>query len=188
MAILTKTEKYVAETYARYFGKTADANTIKDYVSIGKTSKILQQIIEDADIAQYNVHGNDLQAEVHNEFQNLFSRNATNKELEKYVKVLQKGKNLPINSIVKKASKFDKDVYKNKQEIAKFVAENGGGVFDLSKVTKLNPIKVESLTSLTDLQTKIDALPENSKVPSTFDGETHILTTGVDNIKGTAKK
>lgn len=190
MAILTKTEKYVAETYARYFGKTADANTIKDYVSIGKTSEILKQIIKDSNIEQYSVHGDDLKAEVHNEFQNLFSRNADNTELEKYVKVLQKGKDLPINSIAKKATKFDKDVYNNKQEIAKYVAENGGGVFDLSKVTKLNPIKVESLTSLADLQAKIDALPENSKVPSTFDGETYILTEGVNTGKdfvGTSK-
>ena len=190
MAISTKTKEYVALTYAKYFGRTADADTISNYVSIGKTSKILKQIIEDADIEQYNVHGNDLQAEVHNEFQNLFSRNATNKELEKYVKVLQKGKNLPINSIVKKASKFDNDVYKNKQEIAKFVAENGGAVVDLSKVTKANLIDVKSLASLTDLQSKIDALPENSNVPSAFDGKAFMLTEGVDSGKdfvGTAK-
>ncbi|MGJ0377255.1 bluetail domain-containing putative surface protein [Aliarcobacter cryaerophilus] len=190
MAISTKTKEYVALTYAKYFGRTADADTISNYASIGKTSKILKQIIKDSNIEQYSVHGDDLKAEVHNEFQNLFSRNADNTELEKYVKVLKKGKDLPINSIVKKATKFDKDVYNNKQAIAKYVAENGGGVFDLSKVTKLNPIKVESLTSLTDLQTKIEALPENSKVPSTFDGETYILTEGVDTGKdfvGTSK-
>ena len=126
MANLTKTEKYVALTYAKYFGKTATKGIIDDYVSIGKTSKILNQIIKNADIEQYKVHGDDLQAEVHKTFQNLFSRNADNKELQKYVKVLQKGKDLPINSIVKKATKFDKDVYDNKQEIAEYVAKNGG--------------------------------------------------------------
>lgn len=183
MAISTKTKEYIALEYAKYFGRTATESIIDYYGSIGKTSKILNQIIKDADIEQYKVHGDDLQAEVHNTFQNLFSRNADNKELQKYVKVLQKGKNLPINSIVKKATKFDKDVYNNKQEIAKFVAKNGGGVFDLSKVTKANPIDVKSLTSLTDLQTKIDALPENSNVPSTFDGETYMLTAGVNTGK-----
>lgn len=190
MAISTKTKEYIALEYAKYFGRTADKGIIDYYGSIGKTSKILNQIIKDADIEKYSVHGDDLQAEVHNVFQNLFSRKADNKELQKYVKVLQKGKNLPINSIVKKATKFDKDVYENKKAIAEYVYKNGGGVFDLSKVTKANPIDVKSLTSLTDLQTKIDALPENSNVPSTFDGETYILTEGVDSGKkfvGTAK-
>ncbi len=187
MANLTKTEKYVALTYAKYFGKTATKGIIDDYVSIGKTSKILNQIIQDADIEQYKIHGDNLQAEVHNTFQNLFSRNADNKELQKYVKVLQKGKNLPINSIVKKATKFDKDVYKNKQAIAEYVAKNGGGVFDLSKVTKANPINVESLTSLTDLQARIDALPENDFVPTVFDGQSYNLTDGLDNLPGTNK-
>lgn len=180
MANLTKTEKYVALTYAKYFGKTATKGIIDDYVSIGKTSKILQQIISDADKEQYKVHGDDLQAEVHNTFQNLFSRNATNKELEKYVKVLEKGKDLPINSIVKKATKFDKDVYNNKQEIAEYVAKNGGAEIDLSKVTKANPIDVGSLTSLADLQAKIDALPDNDGIPSSFDGKTFTLTASSD--------
>lgn len=187
MANLTKTEKYVALTYAKYFGKTATKGIIDDYVSIGKTSKILDQIIKDADIEQYKVHGDDLQAEVHNTFQNLFSRNADNKELQKYVKVLQKSKNLPINSIVKKATKFDKDVYNNKQEIAEYVYKNGGEVFDLSKVTKANLIDVGSLTSLTDLQAKIDALPENDFVPTVFDGQSINLTDGQDNFTGTNK-
>ena len=180
MAISTKTKEYVALTYAKYFGRTADADTISNYASIGKTSNILKQIIKDSNIEQYSVHGDDLKAEVHNEFQNLFSRNADNKELQKYVKVLQKGKNLPINSIVKKATKFDKDVYDNKQEIAEYVAKNGGGVFDLSKVTKTNPIKVESLTSLDDLRAKIDALPDNDGIASSFDGKTFSLTASAD--------
>lgn len=187
MANLTKTKKYVALTYAKYFGKTATKGIIDDYVSIGKTSKILNQIIKDADIEQYKVHGDDLQAEVHNTFQNLFSRNADNKELQKYVKVLQKGKDLPINSIVKKATKFDKDVYNNKQAIAEYVDEKGGAEIDLSKVTKANPIDVKSLTSLTDLQAKIDALPENDFVPTAFDGKSYNLADGQDNFTGTNK-
>ena len=156
---------------------------------LGKTSKILQQIRDDANIEQYNVHGNDLQAEVHNAFQNLFSRNAFNIELEKYVKVLQKSKNLPINSIVKKVSKFDKDVYENKQEIAKFVFVKGGAVkeFDLSKVTKANPIDVKSLASLDDLEAEIGKLPDNDFVPTVFDGLSYNLTDGQDNLPGTNK-
>ncbi len=193
MAILTKTEKYVAETYAKYFGRAADADTIKEYGfkengKAEKASVILENIIAAAD-AEKDL---DTTGFVNNAFQNLFGRKASTKEMNKYSKVIEKGKDLPINSIYKSAVKADKDVYNNKLEVAAKYAELGGkGDFDLSKISKGNLIKdIKTVTKLDDLLAKYEALADNSGIPSSFDGETFVLTEGVDagkNFIGTNK-
>ncbi|WP_066358724.1 beta strand repeat-containing protein [Aliarcobacter cryaerophilus] len=182
---MTKNEKYIVDMYVRYFGRAADAATIADYAADKKTSVILKNIIADADAEKSDL---DTEAFVNNAFQNLFGRNATTKEMNKYSKVIEKGKNLPINSIYKSAAKADKDVYKNKLEVAAKYAELGGkGDFDLSKISKGNSIDLKTITTLADLDAAIAALPENSSVPSAFDGKTYNLTTGVDTLTGTNK-
>lgn len=66
-----------------------------------------------------------------------FGRNADKIEMNKYKKVVEKGKNLPINSIYKSAAKTDKAVYNNKMAVAAKYAELGGkGDLDLSKISK----------------------------------------------------
>ncbi len=62
---------------------------------------------------------------VNNAFQNLFGRDATTKEMNKYAKVVDKGKDLPINAIVKAAKKSDKAVYETKKDVAIMLAEKG---------------------------------------------------------------
>ena len=97
---------------------------------------------------------------------------------------------LPINSIVKSAAKTDKKVYDNKKAVALKNAELGGAELDLSKISKDNLIDLKTVTTLADLQAKVAALPDNSGVPSSFDGKTFVLTTSVDTGKdfvGTAK-
>lgn len=185
MAILTKTEKYVAETYAKYFGRAADADTIKAYGlkengKAEKASVILANIIAAADAEKT---GLEIDEFVNNAFQNLFGRNANTKEMSKYSKVVDAGKDLPINAIVKSAVKADKDVYNNKLEVAAKYAELGGkGDLDLSKISKGNLIKdIKTVTKLDDLLAKYEALAGNSNgIPSSFDGKTFILTEGVD--------
>jgi S-layer protein len=183
--IMTKSQiKFVVESYAKYFGRAADADKI-DYYGLKengkaeKASEILKNIIADADAEKAELSTSDF---VNNAFQNLFGRNATTKEMNKYSKVIDAGKNLPINSIVKSAAKVDKDVYNNKLEVAAKYAELGGkGDLDLSKISKGNLIKdIKTVTTLADLQAKYVALADNSGIPSSFDGKTFFLTTGVD--------
>lgn len=190
---MTKSQiKFVVESYAKYFGRAADAQTIKDYglKENGKSEKastILKNIIADADAEKAELSTSDF---VNNAFQNLFGRNATTKEMNKYSKVVDAGKDLPINAIVKAAKKADKGVYDNKIAVANKNAELGGAELDLSKISKSNTVDLNFLNTVTkaaDLKAKIDALPENSNVPSAFDGKAFVLTTGVDNITGTAK-
>ena len=193
MAILTKTEKYVAETYAKYFGRAPGADIIDYYGlddngKVEKESVILRNIIDDADAEKAELSTSDF---VNNAFQNLFGRNATTKEMNKYSKVIEKGEDLPINSIVKSATKTDKKVYDNKKAVALKYAELGGkDDLDLSKISKGNLIDLNFLNTVTkaaDLKAKVEALADNSGIPSSFDGKTEILTTGVDNITGSAK-
>lgn len=181
---MTKNEKYIVDMYVRYFGRAADAATIATYAEDKKTSVILKNIIADADAEKAELSTSDF---VNNAFQNLFGRNATTKEMNKYSKVIEKGKNLPINSIVKSAAKADKAVYDNKKAVALKNAELGGAELDLSKISKGNLIDLKTITTLADLDAAITALPENSSVPSAFDGKTYDLTIGVDTLTGTNK-
>ncbi|MGJ0340443.1 beta strand repeat-containing protein [Aliarcobacter cryaerophilus] len=187
---MTKSQKFVAESYAKYFGRAADADKI-DYYGLkenGKAEKasvILKNIIADADAEKGDISISDF---VNNAFQNLFGRIANTKEMNKYSKVIEKGKNLPINSIVKSAAKADKAVNKNKLEVAAKYAELGGkGDLDLSNISKDNKIDIKAITSLADLQAKVAALPDNSVIPNAFDGKTLVLTEGVDKLVGTNK-
>lgn len=186
-----KYEKYIVDMYVRYFGRAADADTIDAYAEDKKTSIILKNIIADADAEKAELSTSDF---VNNAFQNLFGRNATTKEMNKYSKVIEKGKNLPINSIVKSASKTDKAVYDNKIAVAVKYAELGGkGDLDLSKISKGNLIDIKFVNTVTkaaDLKDKVAALPDNSGIPNSFDGKTFVLTTSVNTGKdfvGTAK-
>lgn len=176
MAKLTKKEKYIADMYVTYFGVAADTATIKEYTKF-TTTKVLAEIEKDAEISQIGFSNEEV---VNNTFQNIFGRNATPQELNKHVKALEKNNKINVNSIVKNAKSADKAVNKNKKDIAKFVAENGGAELDLSKISAANKIDVKSLTSLTDLQTKLDALPDNDYTISAYDGKDFILTAGVD--------
>ncbi len=177
---MTKNEKYIVDMYVRYFGRAADAATIATYAEDKKTSVILKNIIADADAEKAELSTSDF---VNNAFQNLFGRNATTKDMNKYSKVVEKGKDLPINSIVKSAAKADKAVYDNKIAVANKNAELGGAELDLSKISKGNLIDLNFLNTVTkaaDLKAKVDALADNSGIPSSFDGKTFFLTTGVD--------
>ena len=162
--IMTKSQmKFVAESYAIYFGRAADADTIKEYglKENGKAeekSVILENIIADADVEIGQIDPADF---VNNAFQNLFGRNATTKEMNKYSKVVDAGKDLPINSIVKSAAKTDKAVYNNKMAVAVKYAELGGkGDLDLSKISKGNLIDLKTITTSADLKAAIDAYYE----------------------------
>ena len=194
MAKLTKNEEYVAKMYFSYFGKAADADTIKAYglKENGKSEKasvILRNIIDDADVEKNDLSTKDF---VNNAFQNLFGRNATTKEMNKYSKVVDKGNDLPINSIVKSAAKTDKAVNKNKLEVAAKYADLGGkGDLDLSKISKGNTVDLNKVFTLTDLTNAIEKLADNSGIPSSFDGKTFVLTESVDagkDFTGTTKK
>lgn len=191
MAKLTKNEEYIVDMYVRYFGRAADTATIATYAEDKKTSVILKNIIADADAEKGQIETADF---VNNAFQNLFGRIANTKEMNKYSKVIDAGKDLPINSIVKSAAKTDKKVYDNKKAVALKYAELGGTEqLDLSKISKDNIIELNFLNTVTkaaDLKAKVGALPGNSGVPSSFDGKTFVLTTSVDTGKdfvGTAK-
>ena len=147
--IMTKSQmKFVAESYAIYFGRAADADTIKKYGlnengKAEKESVILENIIADAD-AEKDLDTTEF---VNNAFQNLFGRNATTKQMNKYSKVIEKGEDLPINSIVKSAAKADKAVYNNKMAVAVKYAELGGTEqLDLSKISKDNKIDLQLLS------------------------------------------
>lgn len=174
---MTKNEKYIVDMYVRYFGRAADAATIATYAEDKKTSVILKNIIADADAEKAELSTSDF---VNNAFQNLFGRNATTKEMNKYSKVIEKGKNLPIQSIVKSATKTDKAVYDNKIAVANKNAELGGAELDLSKISKGNTVDLNKVFTLTDLTNAIGNLADNSGIPSSFDGKTFVLTTGVD--------
>lgn len=194
---MTKSQKeFVVKSYAKYFGRAADADTIKYYGEkdngkAEKASKVLNNIITDAGVYKGDIPDKQV---VNEAFQNLFGRDAYTTEMNKYIKFVEKGKDLPINSIVKSAAKTDKAVYNNKMAVAVKYAELGGkGDLDLSKISKGNLIELNFLNTVTkaaDLKAKVYDLPENSGVPSAFDGETIILTTNVDTGKdfvGTAK-
>ena len=184
---MTKSQmKFVAESYAQYFGRAADADTnkvygLKENGKAEKKSVILENIIADADVEKGQIDPADF---VNNAFQNLFGRDATTKDINKYSKVIEKGENLPINSIVKSAAKTDKAVYNNKMAVAVKYAELGGkGDLDLSKISKGNTVDLNFLNTVTkaaDLKAKIETLADNSGIPSSFDGKTFVLTEGVD--------
>lgn len=182
MAKLTKNEKYIVEMYVRYFGKAPTKAQIDEYAEVGKPKEILNQIMGDANDAKpSNITYDDY---IDSIFQNLFGRPASGPEKTKYKKTYDKKGDLPINSIVKSAKKSDKDVYKNKIEVAAKYAELGGkDDLDLSKISKGNLIELNFLNTVTkaaDLKAKYDALADNSGIPSAFDGKTFVLTTGVD--------
>ncbi len=178
---MTKNEKYIVDMYVRYFGRAADAAKIATYAEDKKTSVILKNIIADADAEKAELSTSDF---VNNAFQNLFGRNATTKEMNKYSKVVDAGKDLPIQSIVKSATKTDKAVYDNKIAVAAKYAELGGkGDLDLSKISKGNTVDLNKVVTLTDLTNAIANLADNSGIPSSFDGKTFVLTEGVDTGK-----
>lgn len=195
--IMTKSQKeFVVKSYAKYFGRAADADTIKYYGEkdngkAEKASKVLNNIITDAGVYKGDIPDKQV---VNEAFQNLFGRDAYTTEMNKYIKFVEKGKDLPINSIVKSAAKTDKAVYNNKMAVAVRYAELGGkGDLDLSKISKGNLIDLNFLKTVTkadDLKAKVYDLPEISGVPSAFDGKTYTLTTDIDSGKkfvGTSK-
>lgn len=176
---MTKSQmKFVAESYAKYFGRAPGADEIdyyglKDNGEAEKASKVLTNIIDDADVYKGNIPDEQY---VNEAFQNLFGRDAYRKEINKYKKFVEKGKDLPINSIVKKASKTDKAVYDNKMAVAVKYAELGGkGYLDLSKISKGNLVDLNKVDTLTDLDNAIHKLGDNSGIPSSFDGKTFVF-------------
>lgn len=186
MANLTKNEKYIVDMYVRYFGKAPSVAEIAKYSEFGKPKLILKEIIGDADDSKAGLTTEEF---VNNAFQNLFGRDATTKEMNKYSKVVDKGKDLPINAIVKAAKKSDKGVYDAKKAIAIMLAEKEITTnYNLDKITKDTYQEVYNLKtkkvlvdSVAQLQTKIDAMPDN------VSGTTFNLTTGVDTLVGTEK-
>jgi len=183
---MTKNEIYIVDQYVKYFGKTADVATIAKYSAFTKASTILKEIKADADNAKTGLSTTEY---VNSVFNNLFGRNATRKEMNKYSKLVEKGKDLPINSIVKKAASNDKAVYANKLAVATQAAEKGATTsIDLSKISDTNKVTVVSSDTATDLQTKIDALPVNNFVPSTEAGQTFMLTANADTTFAATEK
>ncbi len=88
--------------------------------------------------------------------------------MNKYSKVVEKGKNLPINSIVKSAAKADKGAYEAKKAIAIMLAEQENTTnYNLDKITKDTYADVYNLKTkklLVDtitFRTKLEAMPEN---------------------------
>ena len=185
MANLTKNE-YIVDMYVRYFGKAPSVAEIAKYNKFGKPKLILTEIIGDADDSKAGLTTEEF---VNNAFQNLFGRDATTKEMNKYSKVVDKGKDLPINAIVKAAKKSDKGVYEAKKAIAIMLAEKENTTnYNLDKITKdtyadVYNLKTEKLLvdSVAQLETKIDAMPDN------VSGTTFELTTSVDTIVGSDK-
>lgn len=190
MANLTKNEKYIVDMYVRYFGKAPSVAEIAKYNEFGKPKLILKEIIGDADDSKAGLTTEEF---VNNAFQNLFGRDATTKEMNKYSKIVDKGKDLPINAIVKAAKKSDKGVYEAKKAIAIMLAEKENTTnYNLDKITKdtyadVYNLKTKKLLvdSVAQLETKIDAMPDN------VSGTTFNLTAGVDMgeaFVGTEKK
>lgn len=179
MAKLTKNEKYIVDMYVRYFGKTPTKAQIADYADLGKPKLILAQIRGESQDAKEGMSSSEY---VNSVFQNLFGRNASTKELNKYSKFVDKGEDLPINAIVKAAKPSDKAVYQTKQAVALFIAEKGSTTnIDLDKITKDTYTNVYDLKakkvkvdSVEELKTKVDAMKDN------VTGETFNLTTGID--------
>ncbi|MGJ0311916.1 beta strand repeat-containing protein [Aliarcobacter cryaerophilus] len=182
MAKLTKNKKYAVEMYIRYFGKTPTNAQIDEYAEFGKAKLILNEIRTDAGLKNANMSEDE---QIHDLFNNLFGRPAIDSELTKYkVKYLDKGKALPINSIIKAAKKgsSDKAVWDTKNAVALFIAEEGSKTnIDLDKITKdtykdVYDLKAKKLLvdSVTELKTKIDAMKDN------VTGQTYTLTTSVD--------
>jgi S-layer protein len=187
MAILTKNEKYIVEMYVRYFGKAPSVAEIAKYNEFGEPKLILTEIIGDADDSNAGLTTEEF---VNNAFQNLFGRDATTKEMNKYSKVVDKGEDLPINAIVKAAKKSDKGVYEAKKAIAIMLAEKDNATIynNLDKITKDTYAKVYDLKakkllvdSVAELKTKIDAMKDN------VSGTTFNLTTSVDTKVGSDK-
>ena len=135
MAILTKNEKYIVDMYVRYFGKAPSVAEIAKYNDFKTPKLILKEIIGDADDSKATLTTKEF---VNNAFQNLFGRDATTKEMNKYSKVVDKGEDLPINAIVKAAKKSDKGVYEAKKAIAIMLAEKDNATIynNLDKITK----------------------------------------------------
>src|SRR5574344_1512656 len=134
MAKLTKNENYIVDMYVRYFGKTPTDAQIAEYADLGKPKLILAQIRGEADDAKTGMSSEEI---VNSIFQNLFGRDASTKELNKYSKMVDNGKNLPINAIVKNAKPSDKKVYQTKKAVAELVATEGSTTnYDLDKITK----------------------------------------------------
>lgn len=186
MAKLTKNEKYIVDMYVRYFGKTPTDAQIADYADLGKPKLILAQIRGESQDAKEGMSSSEY---VNSVFQNLFGRNASTKELNKYSKFVDKGEDLPINAIVKAAKPSDKAVYQTKQAVALFIAEKGSTTnIDLDKITKDTYANVYDLKakkvkvdSVEELKTKVDAMKDNAS------GQTITLTTGVDTKVGSDK-
>ena len=187
MAILTKNEKYIVDMYVRYFGKAPSVAEIAKYNDFKTPKLILKEIIGDADDSKATLTTKEF---VNNAFQNLFGRDATTKEMNKYAKVVDAGKDLPINAIVKSAKKSDKGAYEAKKAIAIMLAEKDNATIynKLDKITKDTYAKVYDLKtkkllvdSVAELKTKIDAMKDN------VTGKTENLTTSVDALVGSDK-
>ena len=185
MAILTKNEKYIVDMYVRYFGKAPSVAEIAKYNDFKTPKLILNEIRGDADDSNATLTTEEF---VNNAYQNLFGRVATTKEMNKYAKVVDAGKDLPINAIVKAAKKDDKGVYEAKKAIAiKLAEEKITTSYDLDKITKYTYTTVYDLKTKTllvpvaDLKTKIDAMKDN------VSGETFNLTASADTFVGKEK-
>lgn len=187
MANLTKNEKYIVDMYVRYFGKAPSVAEIAKYNEFGKPKLILKEIIGDADDSKAGLTTEEF---VNNAFQNLFGRDATTKEMNKYSKVVDKGKDLPINAIVKAAKKSDKGVYEAKKAIAIMLAEKDNATIynNLDKITKdtyanVYDLKAKKLLvdSVAQLETKIEEMPDN------VSGTIFNLTASIDTLVGTEK-
>ncbi|MCT7529999.1 beta strand repeat-containing protein [Aliarcobacter cryaerophilus] len=183
----TKNKNYIVEQYVRYFGKAPTDAQIADYADLGKPKDILKQITGDANDAKpSNITYDDY---IDSIFQNLFGRPASGPEKTKYAKTYDKKGVLPINAIVKAAKSSDKAVYQTKKAVALLIAEEGSTTnFDLDKITKdtykliYNPkTKKLSVDTVAQLETKIDAMPDN------VSGETFNLTKGIDTFVGSDK-
>lgn len=187
---MTKNKKYAVEMYIRYFGKTPTNAQIAEYAEFGKAKLILNEIRTDAGLKNANMSKDE---QINDLFINLFGRAAIDSELTKYkVKYLDKGKDLPINSIIKAAKKgsSDKAVWNTKKLVALLIAEEGSTTdFDLDKITKdtyaeIFDGKKLTITTVAQLEAKGEIMPD------IFNGQTFMLNAGVDTGKdfvGTAK-
>ncbi|MDY3203461.1 MAG: hypothetical protein RBR70_00130 [Arcobacter sp.] len=183
---MTKNEKYIVEQYVRYFGKVPTDAQIADYADLGKPKLILAQIRGEADDAKAGMSSEEF---VNSIFQNLFGRDASTKELNKYSKMVDNGKDLPINAIVKNAKPSDKKVYQTKKAVAELVATEGSTTnYDLDKITKdtyeeiYNPKTKKLLVdTVAELDAEVEAMPDN------VTGQTFTLTAGMDTLVGTDK-
>ncbi len=193
MANLTKNEKYIVDMYVRYFGEVPSVAEIAKYNAFGKQKLILEKISGDAKASKAGLTTEEI---VNSAYQNLFGRDANEKEMNKYSKVVDKGKDLPINAIVKSAKKDDKGVFEAKKAIAIMLAEQKITTnYDLDKITKdtyavVYDLKTKKLLvdSVKQLEDKIDAIPDNGSTPN-VPSETFTLTTSAtgDSLVGTEK-